>query len=99
MSLWRSIRAGVRTLFHRAAADQELDDEHLHYFELCVNEKMRAGLSRDEAERAARIEMGGVQQSKETVRSAGWEAGMESLAQDVRYAARSLRRSPAITVA
>ena len=99
MSLWRSMRAGVRTLFHRTAADQALDDELLHYFELCVNEKMRDGLSRDDAERAARIEMGGVQQSKETVRSAGWEAAVESFAQDVRYAARSLRRTPAVSVA
>ena len=59
----------------------------------------RAGLSRDDAERAARIDMGGFQQSKETVRSAGWEAELETFAQDIRYAARSLRRSPAVSIA
>ena len=99
MSMWRSVRAGLRKLLRRADADRELDDELRHYLELTINEKMRAGLSRDAAERAARIEMGGVQQAKETVRSAGWESHVEILAQDVRYAARSLRRSPAVSAA
>jgi len=99
MSLWRSLHAGARNLFRRASADQELDDELRHYLELSTNEKVRAGSSREDAERAARIEMGGVQQSKEAVRSAGWEAQLEIFLQDIRYAARSLRRSPAVSVA
>jgi len=99
MSMWRSMRAGLRNLLSRADADRELDDELRHYLDLSINEKIRAGLSREDAERAARIEMGGVQQSKETVRSAGWEAHLEIFAQDVRYAARSLRRSPAVSIA
>ena len=97
--MWRSMRAGLRTLFRRAATDRELDDELQHFLELSVDEKMRAGLSRDEAERAARIDMGGVQQSKETVRTAGWEAAVETLAQDVRYAVRSLRRTSGVSIA
>jgi putative ABC transport system permease protein len=99
MSIWRSVRAGLRKLFRRADADRDLDDELRHYLELSISEKTRAGLSRDDAERAARIEMGGLQQSKETVRSAGWEAELETFAQDIRYAARSLRRSPAVSIA
>jgi len=99
MSLWRSLRAGSRNLFRRASTDHELDDELRHYLELATNEKIRAGLSREDAERAARIEMGGLQQSKETVRSAGWEAHVEIFGQDVRYAARSLRRTPAVSIA
>src|SRR6185369_6907194 len=99
MSIWRSVRAGLWKLFRRADADRDLDDELRHYLELSISEKTRAGLSRDDAERAARIEMGGLQQSKETVRSAGWEAELETFAQDIRYAARSLRRSPAVSIA
>ena len=40
---------------------------------------MRAGLSRGEATRRARIDFGGVEAVKEGVRSAGWEAGIETL--------------------
>ncbi|HEV8214853.1 MAG TPA: permease prefix domain 1-containing protein, partial [Gemmatimonadaceae bacterium] len=99
MSLWRSLRAGTRNLFRRASADQDLDDELRHYLELATSEKVRSGLTPEEAERIARIEMGGVQQSKEAVRSAGWEDRVGIFFQDLRYAARSLRRTPAVSVA
>jgi hypothetical protein len=58
-------------------------------------EKMRAGMSREAAVRAARVEFGGVEAVKEEVRSARWETLIESTAKDVRYAVRALLRSPA----
>jgi len=93
----RAARAGLRRLFRKKVVDHELDDELRHYLELATHEKMRGGLSRGAAERAARLEMGGVEQTKERVRAGGWEARVDTLWQDLTYALRGLRRNPAFT--
>src|SRR5262245_25481714 len=97
MSLLRTVRSGLRSLFQKPVVEQELDDELRHYIEMSVRDKMRDGLSREAAERAVRIEMGGVEATKERVRSGGWEAPVATLWQDVRYAMRGLRRAPSFT--
>ncbi len=56
-------------------------------------------MSEEDASRAARMSLGGVDQTKEGMRDA-WGAGaLEGLMQDVRYGLRSLRQTPAFTVA
>src|SRR5437764_10191144 len=66
-------------------------DSHL---ELLTREHLERGMTRDEAERAARIRLGGVAQLKEIDRELrGWRL-LETFLQDVRYAARAMRRSP-----
>jgi predicted permease len=85
---------GVRAMWRRGAAERELDAELREYLESSVEEKMRAGLSRDDAARAARVEMGSIAAVKDHTRDVGWEAGVESLWRDVRYAGRTLRKSP-----
>src|SRR5438094_301606 len=85
---------GLRSLFHKKQVEQELDDELRAYLETAVDQKMSAGMSREQAVRAARIELGGVEATKERVRHVGWETLVDSLWQDVRYAIRGLRASP-----
>jgi predicted permease len=97
MFFLRSITDGLRALVRRDTVDQELDDEVRHYLELATEEKMRAGLSREAAERAARIELGGLTTVKERVRSTGWESSVDTIWHDVRYAARGLRRNLGFT--
>lgn len=78
--------------------EQELDEELQAYLEIAVEEKMRRGLSREEATRAARVELGSAEAVKDNVRDVGWEAAVERLWRDVRYALRTLRRSPVFSL-
>ncbi|MEP6491532.1 MAG: ABC transporter permease [bacterium] len=94
----RAIVLGLRRLFKKAHVERELDDEVRHYLALSVDEKMRTGLSRESAERASWIEFGGVEATKDQVRSGGWEAALETMAHDARFAVRGLRRNPGFSV-
>ena len=97
MSLWRSVRSGMRSLLHRDVVERELDEELRHYLAMATQENIRRGMAPEAAERAARIQMGGVEPTKTQVRAGGWEAQVDTLRQDARVAMRGLRRSPAFT--
>jgi len=99
MSMIRHIAGGLRQLLFRRSADNDLNDEVRQYLEAATREHMRAGMSRERAERAARVEFGGIESAKEGVRSAGWEAMLESLIRDLQYGVRNLRSTPGFTLA
>ena len=84
----------LRNLFGRRAVDQDLNDELDSYVELLTEEKIAGGLSPEAAARAARIELGGKTAVRDAVKSVSAGARLQELAQDVRYAARTLRRQP-----
>jgi len=88
------IRSLLSNLFRRDHAERDLDAELRAHLELLTEEKMRQGAAPEEARRAARLELGGVEQVKEEVRDARAGAWLEELWQDVRYAARQLHRNP-----
>ena len=98
MSLLRKIASGLRSLFRRQQVDRELDEELGAYVEMAVEEKMRQGMTRQDALRAVRLERGGVEVAKEVVRSGGWESLVETSWRDLRYGVRMLCKNPGFTI-
>ena len=88
---------GLNALLRRTRAEQELDEELRAYLESSVDAKVGAGMSREEAWRAARIELGSIESVKDHTRDVGWETTVEQIWRDVRYAARTLWKSPAFS--
>ena len=90
----RNIASGLRSLFRKEQVSQELDEELNGFLEMAAEEKMKQGMSRRDALRAVRLERGSLEVTKEVVRSAGWESLVETCWQDLRFAARMLRKNP-----
>ena len=96
MSLWRQITRGLRALGNRRTADQEIADEVSHYLDEATAALVARGLSPDEAQRTARLELGSATAVREQVRGYGWENPIEMLFSDLRYAARRLMARPPV---
>jgi predicted permease len=92
MTIFYRIRALVRWLFKRDEIERALDTDLADYIERSVAEKMRDGMSEAEARRAARIELGGVEQTKESVRAILSVAAIDNTLADLRLALRTLSR-------
>jgi len=78
--------------------DAHLDREIAAHLQLLEDDYRSRGLSADEARRAARLALGGVEQTRELHRDARSFRWIEDLRRDIRHAARLLRRSPLFTL-
>lgn len=93
----RKLVAGVRALVRPEADRNDVDDELREFVAEAAREYERRGLSRAEAERRARADVGSVTAASEEVRGGLWEATVATLWRDVRYGVRLLRRAPAFS--
>ena len=84
----------MRNLLRRNRVERELTDEMDGYVDLLTEEKVAQGMSRDDARRAARLEIGRVEHVKEHVRDVRVGAWLDALRQDVRFGVRTLIRRP-----
>ena len=84
-------------LFRRHRAEDTLDTELRAYVEEMTDRNIVKGMTRKAARRQALIEAGGIEQIKEDVRETWFGQGIETTFQDIRYACRSLMRSPGFT--
>jgi putative ABC transport system permease protein len=95
----RRIVHRLRQLMGRVPVERELDEELREYVRLLTEEKLASGLRPLAARRAALLEVGGVEQVKENVRSVRAGQAIEIVARDLRQGFRSLMRTPGFTIA
>src|SRR4051794_25862968 len=94
----RTFRLRLRSLFRRNRVEADLDEELRYHLDRLVQEAIAGGLPPREARDAARREMGAIEPRREECREARGLALLDSIRQDVVYACRALRKSPAFTV-
>jgi macrolide transport system ATP-binding/permease protein len=97
MTSLRRFFTRVVNLATRRAQDERLSEEIQEHIALQTAENLRAGLSPVEARRQAMLKFGGVEAMKQDYRAEGGLLFVENFLQDLRFAIRSLRRTPGLT--
>jgi putative ABC transport system permease protein len=94
MTFWTRLRSWLRATLQRSRAEREMDAELRFHIEAYAEDLIRIGVPREEAQRRARIEFGGLERAKEECREATGANLLDSLLQDLRFGARILRKNP-----
>jgi predicted permease len=90
-------RASSRAVGLLRRKDADLAAEIQAHIEFQTEDNIRAGMSPEEARRSALLTFGGIESAKESVRDQRSLPWLETTWQDVRYALRGMRRTPALT--
>lgn len=85
----------LKNAFHPSRLDEELADEMSDHLERRAAALLEKGLSPEESHRQAALRFGNVTLAREQSREIRLWAALDSTVQDIRYAWRTMRRSPA----
>ncbi|HKU28607.1 MAG TPA: ABC transporter permease, partial [Candidatus Sulfotelmatobacter sp.] len=97
MPLLLKTRSFFRNIFLADRVERDLDEEVLSHLEMLTDDKIQSGMSPQEARRAARIEIGGIDQLKEHVHQVQAGNWLYSVLGDCRYGLRQFRKNPGFT--
>jgi putative ABC transport system permease protein len=97
MTLLHRVASVARWMLRRDRAERELNDELQAFVDLSAADKVREGVPPEQARRLAVLELGGVEQAKERVRTGRHGASLDEIGRDVRYAWRMLGKQRGFT--
>src|SRR5690348_9730779 len=97
MMLLNRVKSIVLWIVRRERAEQDLNDDLQAFVDMAAADKVRAGATPADAHRLAVLELGGLEQVKERVRSGRHGGWLDVAGRDVSYGLRQVRRNPAFS--
>src|SRR5919112_1762376 len=99
MKIISALKSFGRTFLFRSRMERDMDNEMRFHVEARAADIERQGIPRAEAVRRARVEFGDTVRWKEAGREARGLRTVDEVGADLRYAVRTMRRTPALTAA
>ena len=97
MTLLHRLVSIVRWMTNRKRAEADLHEELQTFVDMAAAEEIRNGATPTEARRLATLQLGGVEQAKERVRTARHGAWLDAIWRDLHYGLRQVGRNRAFS--
>jgi putative ABC transport system permease protein len=99
LAFFHTIAARIRGLHRPGDLESDFDQEMAAHLQMAEEDGLRRGLTVEEARRAARVQLGGITQLRESWRAAWGLPWLDGFAIDAKLGLRMLRRSWGLTLA